>query len=125
MPLDLYIKSVEGKGRGVYCNDDVLAGDVIEFCPVIVLPAEQQRHLDQTELYDYYFLWGEDQSSMALALGFGSLYNHDYEPNASYETFFEERMIIIRALIDIPAHTEICISYNQDPENKRKVWFEE
>ena len=125
MPLDLYIKMVEGKGRGVFCNDDIAAGDVIEFCPVIIIPADQQPHLDQTKLYDYYFLWGEDQLDMALALGFGSLYNHDYKPNAGYETFYEDKVIVIRALCNIEAHTEICISYNQDPENKRKVWFED
>ena len=124
MHQDLYIQNIEKKGRGVFCNEDIAAGEVIEFCPVIVLPADQQSHLDQTVLYDYYFLWGEDQIDMALALGFGSLYNHDYQPNAYYETYFEDRMIVIKALSHIPAHTEICISYNQDPENKRKVWFE-
>ena len=124
MSQDLYIKEVPGKGRGVFCNDEIAKGTIIEFCPVIVLSPEDRPHLDKTFLYDYYFEWGHDQEGLALALGFGSLYNHDYEPNAEYETYFEEKMIIIRALKTIAAHEEITISYNQNPDDKRRVWFE-
>lgn len=124
MSQDLYIKEVRGKGRGVFCNEEITKGTIIEFCPVIVLSSKDRPHLDKTFLYDYYFEWGLDQKESALALGYGSLYNHNYEPNAEYETFFEEKMIVIRALRTIPAHEEITISYNQNPDDKRKVWFE-
>lgn len=121
---DLYVKQVDGKGRGIFSNEDIQSGEVIEFCPVLVLPEIEKKHIDHTKLYDYYFLWGEAQKDLAIALGFGSLYNHAYEPNAVYETYFDEKVLVIRALRDITAHEEITISYNQDPEDKRKVWFE-
>lgn len=122
---DLYIKHIKNKGRGVFSNDPITSGEIIEFCPVLVIPSVEQVHLDHTKLYDYYFMWGDDQRDMAIALGYGSLYNHDAHPNANYETYFEEEILVIKAIMDIPAHTEITISYLQDPGNHDKVWFEE
>ena len=124
METTLYIKIIEGKGRGVFSNIDIKKGDVIEFCPVLVIPPSEEKAMKKSVLYDYYFLWGEDQKTMALALGFGSLYNHDYSPNAVYETFFEDQILKIIAMRNIKAHEEITISYNQDPDNKKTVWFE-
>jgi SET domain-containing protein len=115
---------MEGKGRGVFSNIDINKGDVIEFCPVLIIPPSEEKTMKESVLYDYYFLWGEDQKTMALALGFGSLYNHDYSPNAVYETFFEDQILKIVAVRNIKAHEEITISYNQDPDNKKTVWFE-
>jgi SET domain-containing protein len=124
METTLYIKFIEGKGRGVFSNIDINKGDVIEFCPVLIIPPSEEKTMKESVLYDYYFLWGEDQKTMALALGFGSLYNHDYSPNAVYETFFEDQILKIVAVRNIKAHEEITISYNQDPDNKKTVWFE-
>ena len=121
---DLYIKFVEGKGRGVFSNEPIPKDTIIEFCPVIILPSIEKKYIDHTKLYDYYFLWGNDQDDMAIALGYGSLYNHSYKPNAYYETYFEEKIIVIKSLRHIDAHEEICISYNQDPDDQRQVWFD-
>lgn len=121
---DLYIKEVEGKGRGVFSNEAIEENEIIEFCPMIILPSRDQPHIDHTKLYDYYFLWGESQDKLGIALGYGSLYNHDYSPNAKYDTYFEEEIMVVRALRRIAPHEEITISYNQDPEDQREVWFE-
>ena len=37
-------------------------------------PAAERPLLDETNLYNYYFTW-QDQAA-AIALGYGSLYNH-------------------------------------------------
>ncbi|HOB07816.1 MAG TPA: SET domain-containing protein, partial [Methanoculleus sp.] len=69
-------------GRGVFARRDLLAGEVIEVCPVIVLGgADEQELLDKTHLFDYYFEWGE---LAAVALGYGSLYNHSSHANADH-----------------------------------------
>ena len=97
-------------------NDEtILEGQVIEICPVLVLPPKDRTLIDKSALYDYYFLWGNDHEETGIVLGFGSLYNHDYTPNAIYETYYEEK---------IPANTEITINYNHDPNDQTKVWFE-
>jgi uncharacterized protein len=123
--MHLYLREIPEKGRAVFCDEDILAGQLIEECPVIVCPAEDRTYIDQTFLYNYYFLWGEDLCSTAIALGFGSLYNHSYNPNARYETYYEDQLIRFIALSDIPAHSEITVNYNHDPTDQTKVWFDQ
>jgi len=122
--MNLYVKTIPGKGRGVFCDSLLRAGDLIEECPVVVCPPEDRSHIDQTLLYNYYFLWQDDHRSTAIALGFGSLYNHSYQPNAHYETYYEDEIIRFIALFDILPDTEITVNYNHDPEDQTKVWFE-
>jgi SET domain-containing protein len=122
--VTLYIKEIPEKGRGVFSSVPIKAGALIEICPVIVCPPEDRTFIDQTHLYNYYFLWGDDHKSTAIALGFGSLYNHSYKPNARYATYYEDQEIIFTALTDIPADTEITVNYNHDPEDQTNVWFD-
>ena len=67
--------------------------------------------LDKTTLYDYYFLWGDDQKQCVIALGFGSLYNHFCPSNADYLMDFDELTIEIHAVRDIEAGEEITEDY--------------
>lgn len=119
-----YIEESPLGGRGVFANERLEPGDIIEFCPMLILPEKDRILIDQTILYDYYFEWGDDQKELALALGYGSIYNHSYDPNALYETYFEEKIMVIKARTIIHQGSEILISYNQDPKDRRKVWFE-
>lgn len=81
----IYIAESPLGGRGVFTTEFIPVGTLIEIAPVIVL-AEQDLKLihDHTILHDYYFLWTDDGKSAAIALGYGSLYNHSYMPNAEY-----------------------------------------
>ena len=72
----LYIAQSALGGRGVFTGTPIKKGDMIEVCPVIVMKEDEMGVLDTTTLYDYYFLWGDDQKQCVIALGFGSLYNH-------------------------------------------------
>ncbi len=121
--MHLYIKNT-AKGRGIFCDTPIAQGDEIEICPVIVCPSQDRELLDRTELYNYYFLWGEDHSLTAIALGYGSLYNHSYRPNAQYECYYEEQYIRVIALHNILANTEITINYNYYADSQDKLWFE-
>lgn len=122
--MELYIQNADGKGRGVFCTEKILAETVIEICPVIVCPPKDRISIDQTHLYNYYFLWEDDHASTAIALGFGSLYNHSYHPNTRYETYYEEQIIKFIAIKEIPAHTEITVNYNYDSDDQTLVWFD-
>jgi hypothetical protein len=51
------------------------------------------------------------KGKVALALGFGSLYNHSYKPNARYDDA-PSQVKEFRALRDIKAGEEITINYN-------------
>lgn len=110
-------------GRGVFTARDITSGALIEICPVLVLPAEELAVIHGTRLHDYYFLWGEDQQQCAIALGFGSLYNHASDPNAETVIDYEKETIDIYGLREIPAGEEITISYNRGAEEEFPLWF--
>ncbi len=121
----LYISESSISGRGVFSTEDIPAGSVIEICPVILLPPDQIAAIESTELFDYYFQWAEDEKSCAICLGYGSLYNHSFSPNARYYTDFESDTLDVIALLDIPAGEEITFNYNGEPDDLEPVWFME
>lgn len=120
----IYVAYSERHGRGVFAATDLSAGSVIEVCPVLLFPNTQLEHMRKTMLDDYYFDWGNDNEWFAIALGYGSLYNHDYHPNAEYGMDFEAHTIDFYALNDIKAGTEILINYNGAPDDQTPVWFD-
>ena len=120
----IYVAPSDTHGQGVFAARDIEAGEVIEVCPILLFPKAELPFIRQTMLDDYYFDWGEEGEWYALCLGFGSLYNHSYTPNAEYGMDFEARTIDFYCLTDIPAGSEILINYNGDADNHTKVWFE-
>lgn len=111
-------------GRGVFTAQPIEEGSLIEVCPVIVLPAEDLPLLHRTRLHDYYFLWGPEQRECAIALGFGSLYNHARAPNTEFVIDYEERTLDIYSRRRIEAGEELTISYNEREEKDYPLWFE-
>jgi SET domain-containing protein len=70
------------------------------------------------------FLWGDTHKQSAIALGYGSLYNHSRAANADYESYYEEEEIHIIAYKDIQPGEEVTINYNNDPNSQTPMWFE-
>ena len=120
----LYIKQSDGKGRGVFTSEAIPIGTIIEIAPALILPEKDSKLIDQTHLYNYYFLWGEAQLQYAICLGYGSLYNHSYQPNCIYETYYEDELIHFIAHRAIAIDEELTINYNHDPTNQKPVWFD-
>ena len=120
----LAIRQFADKGRGIYAKKRIRAGQVIERCPVIPLsPAEGER-IEPTILDTYCFCWGDDDSSeVAIVLGYGSIYNHSYQPNADFQPVEDERRMDFVALRDIAPGEEITINYNGSPEDQSPIWF--
>jgi SET domain-containing protein len=120
----LYVKKTPDKGRGVFTSEAIKIGEVIEVCPIIELNQDDLKILDGTTLYNYYFLWGVKENKAAIALGFGSLYNHKAFANAHYLMNFQNRTITVFAIKNIEPKEEIFFNYNGVPECEDKVWFE-
>jgi SET domain-containing protein len=58
-------------------------------------------------------------------LGFGSLYNHSYDPNAAYRKSQADSTISIIAVKPIAPDDEILIKYNYGKaEDGGPLWFE-
>jgi SET domain-containing protein len=120
----LYIKNIEGKGRGVFSAGKIDKDTVIEEAPVIVMNHDDKMLLDQTLLHDYIFDWGNDKDKCCVALGFVSIYNHSYSSNCEYFMDFEEDTIQIKTVREIQPGEELTINYNGDWDDKKQVWFE-
>lgn len=122
--VDLIIQESAGRGRGVFAGRAFQAHEIIEVCPVIALSKDDAAKLDDTYLYNYYFGWGAQNEGAAIALGFGSLYNHSDIPNASYRKNLADGTISIIALQLIESGAEIFITYQfSTAEAAGGLWF--
>ena len=118
---------IKNAGRGVFAANAIKKGDIIEQCPVILITEREVPDLRKTELHNYYFMWGDDKKhhKAAICLGFGSLYNHSYTPNATYQKNHKENLITFIAIKDIKKDEEISVNYNYgNPDDKSKLWIE-
>jgi len=115
------VKQTKGKGRGVFARRLICDGEVIERVPVLVLPVGETRsNSGTTRMAGYCFEWG--RGTVAVALGYGSLYNHSYKPNARYDDESGQTKVF-RAIRDIAPGEEIVVNYNGEPEDETPVWF--
>jgi len=125
MLRSLYIATIEGKGKGVFCKNDLRQGVTLEVAPVIVMTADDRTLLDQTLLHDYIFEWQPDGELMCcMALGWVPMYNHSYTSNCEYYMDYEQATIAIKTIRDIPAGEELTINYNGDWDDGTPVWFD-
>ncbi len=116
------VRRIRGKGRGVFARRPIREGEEIERAPVLVIPIDEVENGEEsTRLMDYYFVWG--RGTYALALGYGSLYNHSYQPNARYDDVAPQTKVFT-ALRDIATGEEITVNYNGDPDDHSPVGFE-
>jgi SET domain-containing protein len=111
-------------GRGVFAKVAIAKGELIEKCPVLAIPEHDMAALSQSILVTYFYFFGKKKERMVIALGFGSLYNHTYTPNATYKENDKEQTIDFIALRDIKKDEEITVNYIQGKkEKKHPLWF--
>lgn len=128
-PTKIYLADshIENAGRGIFTAAGIAKGELIEICPVLEVPPEDYGHLKATVLRNYYFMWDEAVRPQAvICLGYGSLYNHSYEPNATYQKDLAAKTIAFVALRAIQPNEEITVNYNYgNPEDKSRLWIED
>lgn len=113
---------IKKAGRGVFAARSIKQGDIIEKCPVLVFPRKDYLLVKKTELRNYYFMWGK--STSAVCFGYGSIYNHSYEPNATYEKRIREKTIKFIAIKNIKEGEEITVNYNYGkPKDQSPLWI--
>ena len=123
----VYVKNshVENAGRGVFAKRIIKKGESIETCPIIEIPLGDASAINESILLTYFFFHGKQKEKVWLALGFGSLYNHSYTPNAAYTINDSDSTIEFVATGDIPADNEITFDYKAgNPQNRNPLWFE-
>ena len=110
------VRRIRSKGRGVFARQPIPAETVIERVPMLIFSGTEL----EAELADYAFEWAPGK--VGLAMGYGSIYNHSFAPNAYYTDDGPQIKSYI-ALRDIEAGEEITINYNADPDDQTPVDF--
>jgi SET domain-containing protein len=114
--------------RGVFASNDIKKGEIIERCPIIEVSKNDTSNLKESILVTYFFYFGKNKEQVAIALGFGSIYNHSYKPNATYKIKRKEKIIDFIAIDDIKKNDEITFNYsncgNLKKGKKNPLWFE-
>lgn len=120
----LEIRSSPKRGRGVFTTKTLRKGEIIEVSPVIVLTEQERKTIEKTLLFHYVFEWGNDKKKACVALGYVSMYNHNYTANCEYEMDYKKREMTIKTVRDVKKGEELFVNYNADPNDKTKVWFD-
>jgi SET domain-containing protein len=113
----LYAAASHRHGRGVFAGRRFRKGEILERCPILPITAKERRALERTRLSAY--MYERDAGAAAIALGFGSLYNHSFDANAECELLVNEGTAVFRALRAIAPGEEITIRYTDESH----LWF--
>ena len=119
----IYIAPTDAKGRGVFVNEDLDRDNLIEICPLIIIPKKQVAVIHETIFHDYYFLYDDEADNACIPLGYGCLYNHSRTPNARVAYDYDDQCIHIISIVPIKAGEEILIDYTAGED--RDLWFKE
>lgn len=77
------------KGFGVFTNENIEKGKIVEICYSLKLKKTEIQHSN----HDYLFCY-DSTAEQYLPFGFGSIYNHSYEPNIHWKITWPEKGII-------------------------------
>ena len=129
-PPHIYLAQVtEELGLGSFSTSAFAEGETVEASPVIVL-TEKYENLPK-EIKHRVYNWGrlsrtKPDTALALALGYGSHYNHSDTPNLSYQADTTSMTLIFIARRNIEPNEQLTIHYNQNTDGslpEKTTWF--
>lgn len=128
-PADIYVAHTGSpKGRGVFAARPFAQNEVVETAPIVLCHgsfADIPREIREL-LFNWSALSGV-RAGHGLALGCGSLYNHDNPANMRYEADAQRQLLCFIAARDIATGEELTINYNSTagaPDSTQDTWFE-
>jgi hypothetical protein len=113
-PPSAYIKDTgTPKGRGVFTGRSFVEGEIVEECPVVLFqqPFDSLPEEAKTRVFCWSALTGVPDTH-ALALGYGSMYNHDNPANLRCEADRERTLLRFVAARPIGQDEELTVNYN-------------
>lgn len=120
----IIVKRTGKKGLGVFALKDFKEGEIIESAPVLIFDTKGRKNLEKTLLSHYIYPWRSTRGA-ALILGYGSIYNHSFSPNADWKQNFKTKCMVYRAIRSIKKGEEITVNYNGEPDDDKPIdWFE-
>ena len=127
-PNKIYIDRSPIHGYGVFANETINEGEIIEESPIYDLGISKGE--STSLMIDYRFNWpqgsGGDWTKQVVAWGYGSLYNHSDNSNAYWRSNLERDTFEFVASKKIEAGQEIFVYYGgvnywQDGRTNTKV----
>ena len=114
-----YIGTSEKKGRGLFAAIDIFPLSVVHTAPCIVVQKDEYEVHAKHTIFEHYLFNDSVSGNKLLALGYGSLFNHDsHHPNIIYRIHSHQQTIVYKSGVHmIPKDTELCISYGSN------LWF--
>lgn len=109
----IHIKETKTFGRGIYSNRNIPKNIVIEINPLIVLSKTHTNIAKNTCLNNYFYYY--DQNKCAIALGHGSLFNHNSIPNVTYEIDKKTNTVKFITLVEVLKNQQLFIDYGYNP----------
>src|SRR3989344_1073005 len=97
MQQSIIVKRTDKKGRGVFALKDFQEGEIIESCPVINITPKERKKIQNTILAYYVYPWRSTRSG-SVVLGYGSIYNHSFTPNADWKQNFKTSSMVYKAI---------------------------
>jgi SET domain-containing protein len=116
-PKKIKIVDMPGKGRGVVAIKNIKKDEIIEICPIIFISDKEVSFFEKEKSnLKYYYLIQTATNKFCIMLGYGSLYNHSFTPNADidYNVKNVENFLQFEAIKDIKAGEEIFFDYEFD-----------
>lgn len=125
----VYVADSVIHGRGVFVDQDLLPGEIIEQCPVVQPLDRSRKMLVDPEYTKYFFSWPglcqdwkkevdergyldvNQISYLVCVLGYGMIYNHSSNPNVIFEVDSTNNVVEFRAKRKINANEELLICY--------------
>lgn len=128
----VYVRNVPQKGRGVFANIPFKVGDLIERAPTWGFNRSDEKLLECTGLFEYYFVRPiakpiMNQRSGYVVFGLISIVNHASNPNSQIEWIDEDTgtWASIVALKDIQVGEEITHRYANINDYPNTITFVE
>ena len=128
-PMNFVKENGTEKGRGVFAGQDYEEGSIVEESPAIILSSSYTDLPEDIQrlVFEWDKLAGEEGSTQALALGYGSLYNSANPANMRYEADKAKKIIRFIAARKICAGEELTINYSAlggTSESHDNNWFD-
>lgn len=126
-PPHIYIAPTENLGRGVFSKKSFAKSEIVEIAPVFQL---EEGFSDLPKAFQHrIFNWSKMSGSgetYAIALGYGSMYNHSEHPNLVWQADSGIESINFIARRNIVPNEQLTIHYEQEIDGtytKSQRWF--
>lgn len=117
------VQMIEGMGRGVIAERDILMGEIVTNCELLVLSCEDTIRVNETDLKWYTFTFDAELKKDCLVLGDGEIFNHSDEANVLYGLidWNGRKLMRFQASRDIKKGEQLFIDYRADVDDVQNV----